>query len=184
MQHVQLIRKTLTRSFVFHTHPGSIAASKSKPSPQPVGKSLPGRGHFRVAWANCACAVRLSYKDQEGVTLFLRDHWGGEDEAGFIYWIPAIQEDCCSHCKTWKTFWVIMHNKLIDSVLDHYFLFFSFLLYMVGLVFLCLLPNEDYSRRMFFDENALMAGLVNREFEGQNTIKKFAEEIQMAENEP
>lgn len=37
---------------------------------------------------------------------------------------------------------------------------------------------------MFFDENALMAGLVNREFEDHNIIKKFAEEIQMTENEP
>lgn len=80
-----------------------------------------------------------------------------------------------------------MHSKLVDSILDNFtmtFVFFSFLLYMIGLIFLCFLPNEDYSRRMFFDENALMAGLVNREFEDHNTIKIFAEEIQMTENEP
>ena len=55
---------------------------------------------------------------------------------------------------------------------------------MVGLVLLCFLPNEDFSRRMFFDENALMAGLVRREFTDQSSIRKFAKEIQNAEDEP
>ena len=62
--------------------------------------------------------------------------------------------------------------------------FFRLLLYVVGLVLLCFLPNEDYSRRMFFDENALMAGLVRREFADQDSIRKFAEEIRNAEDEP
>ena len=45
---------------------------------------------------------------------------------------------------------------------------------MVGLAYLCILPLEDMSRKSFFDENALMAGLVKREFSNRDSIARYS----------
>ncbi len=50
-------------------------------------------------------------------------------------------------------------------------------LYIVGVVFLVMLPNEKFSRRNFFDENALMAGLVKREFTDLGSLADFASKL-------
>ncbi len=39
------------------------------------------------------------------------------------------------------------------------------------------LPRRDLSHKAFFDENALLAGVVRREFADPNTIAKYAENI-------
>ena len=39
------------------------------------------------------------------------------------------------------------------------------------------LPRRDLSHKAFFDENALLAGVVRREFADPNTIAKHAENI-------
>ena len=49
----------------------------------------------------------------------------------------------------------------------------SYTIYLLGLVFLVMLPNENFNRKNFFDENALMAGLVKREFEDQKSIVEY-----------
>lgn len=40
-----------------------------------------------------------------------------------------------------------------------------------------MLPNEELSRKSFFDENALMAGLVRREFSNARAISRFADKM-------
>lgn len=47
----------------------------------------------------------------------------------------------------------------------------------MGVVFLVMLPNEKFSRRNFFDENALMAGLVKREFTDSGSLADFASKL-------
>ena len=48
---------------------------------------------------------------------------------------------------------------------------------MLGLIFLLMLPNEQVNRKNFFDENALMAGLVKREFEDVRSISEYANRL-------
>lgn len=50
----------------------------------------------------------------------------------------------------------------------------SCIIYLLGLVFLVMLPNENFNRKNFIDENALMAGLVKREFEDLKSIVEYA----------
>ena len=40
-----------------------------------------------------------------------------------------------------------------------------------------MLPNEELCRKSFFDENALMAGLVRREFSDRRSISRFSDEM-------
>ena len=40
-----------------------------------------------------------------------------------------------------------------------------------------MLPNEELNRKAFFDENALMTGLVKREFRSQKSITNLASEL-------
>jgi glycosylphosphatidylinositol transamidase len=51
------------------------------------------------------------------------------------------------------------------------------LLYLCGLVYLGMLPRDEFNRRSFVDENALMVGLVRREFRDSQSISDFAEEL-------
>ena len=47
-----------------------------------------------------------------------------------------------------------------------------------------MLPSDHLNRKNFFDENALMAGLVRREFGDQESILAYANELREdAENE-
>ena len=56
-------------------------------------------------------------------------------------------------------------------------LLFSCILYLAGLVYLVMLPHESLNRSNFFDENALMAGLVKREFTDLTSIKHYAAKL-------
>lgn len=40
-----------------------------------------------------------------------------------------------------------------------------------------MLPNESFNRKNFFDENALMAGLVKREFNDLRLITEYAAKL-------
>lgn len=40
------------------------------------------------------------------------------------------------------------------------------------------LPRKDLSHKAFFDENALLAGVVRREFSDPNAIAKFAQDFE------
>ena len=51
------------------------------------------------------------------------------------------------------------------------------LLYAVGVVYFYYLTSNEMSRTGYFDENALMTGLVRREFSNERSITKHAEEI-------
>ena len=51
------------------------------------------------------------------------------------------------------------------------------LLFLCGLVHLGLLPRDDFNHRSFIDENALMAGLVRREFSDSQSISDYAEQL-------
>ncbi|CAI8038880.1 Glycosylphosphatidylinositol anchor attachment 1 protein [Geodia barretti] len=51
------------------------------------------------------------------------------------------------------------------------------LLYLCGLVYLGMLPRDEFNRRSFVDENALMVGLVRREFRDSQSISDYAEEL-------
>ena len=57
------------------------------------------------------------------------------------------------------------------------FFYCSCFLYVLGLIFLLMLPNEQVNRKNFFDENALMAGLVKREFENVRSISEYANRL-------
>lgn len=57
---------------------------------------------------------------------------------------------------------------------------YSCLLYLVGVVFLVMLPNDKFNRRNFFDENALMTGLVKREFMDAGSIREIANRLKSA----
>ena len=48
---------------------------------------------------------------------------------------------------------------------------------MAGLVYLSQLPRDEFNHRSFIDENALMAGLVKREFSNPDSISAFAEQM-------
>lgn len=61
-------------------------------------------------------------------------------------------------------------------------LFSRFLLFVVGVVYLGMLSDDQMSRGSFFDENALMAGLVRREFSGAGSILRFADEMKNLPN--
>lgn len=50
-------------------------------------------------------------------------------------------------------------------------------LYVVGVAFLVMLPNDSFNRKNFFDENALMAGLVKREFMDSASIVEFSNRL-------
>lgn len=52
------------------------------------------------------------------------------------------------------------------------------LLYVAGLVYLAQLPRDEFNHRSFIDENALMAGLVKREFSDPNSIPTFTEQME------
>lgn len=49
---------------------------------------------------------------------------------------------------------------------------------MVGLVYLLQLPRDELNHRSFIDENALMTGLVRREFNDANSISHYAEQLE------
>ena len=40
-----------------------------------------------------------------------------------------------------------------------------------------MLPRDEFNRRSFVDENALMVGLVRREFRDSQSISDYAEEL-------
>ncbi len=44
----------------------------------------------------------------------------------------------------------------------------------MGVAFLVMLPSENLNRRNYFDENALMTGLVKREFGDAESIMAYA----------
>ena len=50
-------------------------------------------------------------------------------------------------------------------------------LYLAGLVYLVMLSNDKFNRKNFLDENALMAGLVKREFVDSGSIREFASRL-------
>lgn len=52
------------------------------------------------------------------------------------------------------------------------------LLYVVGLVYLCQLPRDEFNHRSFIDENALMTGLVRREFSDPYVISNLAKQLE------
>ena len=54
---------------------------------------------------------------------------------------------------------------------------FRCLLYVVGVVFLVMLSKDSFNRKNFFDENALMAGLVKREFTDLLSINEYAKQL-------
>ena len=47
----------------------------------------------------------------------------------------------------------------------------------MGVVYFYFLTSDEMSRRGYFDENALMAGLVQSKFTNQRSISDFAAEI-------
>ena len=49
---------------------------------------------------------------------------------------------------------------------------------MVGVVYFYFLTSDEMSRRGYFDENALMTGLVRREFTNEKSIVRFAKEME------
>lgn len=49
---------------------------------------------------------------------------------------------------------------------------------MVGLVYLFQLPRDELNHRSFIDENALMTGLVRREFNDANSLSHYAEQLE------
>lgn len=53
----------------------------------------------------------------------------------------------------------------------------SFFLYLVGVVFLVMLPSDNFNRKNYFDENALMAGLVKRDFMDSASIADFVSRL-------
>ena len=55
--------------------------------------------------------------------------------------------------------------------------FYSLLLYALGVVYFYYLTSDEMSRKGYFDENALMTGMVRREFSNQRSIGKHAEDI-------
>lgn len=57
----------------------------------------------------------------------------------------------------------------------------SLLLFTAGVAGLCLLPSEELMRKAFFDENALMAGQVTREFKDESAIQRYSREMQGTE---
>ena len=46
---------------------------------------------------------------------------------------------------------------------------------MSGLAYLLMLANENFNLSNFFDENALMAGLVKREFADVNSLSYYTQ---------
>ena len=52
------------------------------------------------------------------------------------------------------------------------------LLYVAGLVYLCQLPRDEFNHRSFIDENALMTGLVRREFSDPYAISNYAKQLE------
>ncbi len=52
------------------------------------------------------------------------------------------------------------------------------ILFLVGIVYLISLPRRDLSHKAFFDENALLAGVVRREFADPNTVAQYASEVE------
>ena len=54
---------------------------------------------------------------------------------------------------------------------------------MVGLVYLFQLPRNEFSYRSFIDENALMAGLVKREFSASQIISDYAAQLEDVYND-
>ena len=61
--------------------------------------------------------------------------------------------------------------------LPHDHIFPRLLLYVAGVVYFYYLTSDEMSRRGYFDENALMTGLVRREFSDQRSIAKHADDI-------
>ena len=49
---------------------------------------------------------------------------------------------------------------------------------MVGLAYLSQLPRDELNHRSFIDENALMTGLVKREFNSPQTISNYANQLE------
>ena len=49
---------------------------------------------------------------------------------------------------------------------------------MVGLVYLFQLPRNEFNHRSFIDENALMAGLVKREFSASHLISDYTTQLE------
>jgi len=49
-----------------------------------------------------------------------------------------------------------------------------FLLYVAGIVYMFLLPHENFNLRSYFDENALMAGLVRREYADLSSLAQYS----------
>lgn len=75
--------------------------------------------------------------------------------------------------------YVLIPYSSNPSIISSHFMLFLFrlLLYVAGIVYFYALTSDEMSRRGYFDENALMTGLVRREFTDQKSISKHAEEI-------
>ena len=56
--------------------------------------------------------------------------------------------------------------------------FSSIIFYVAGLVYLSQLPRDELNHRSFIDENALMTGLVKREFSSPQTITNYVNELE------
>lgn len=59
----------------------------------------------------------------------------------------------------------------------------SLFLYVAGLLYLAQLPRDEFNHRSFIDENALMAGLVKREFTSSQAISDLAAELEEVYND-
>lgn len=62
--------------------------------------------------------------------------------------------------------------------------YISFLLIVVGVAWLFMLPMNDYSRRTYISENALLPGQVHTYFGGsdQNVLRAYRHEVGALEN--
>jgi len=49
---------------------------------------------------------------------------------------------------------------------------------VAGLVYLVQLPRDEFNHRSFIDENALMVGLVRREFSNPDSISSYSRDMQ------
>ena len=65
----------------------------------------------------------------------------------------------------------------------HNFFWYRCLLFIVGVVYLLALPKRDLSHKAFFDENALLAGVVRREFSDPTSIARYAEDFKNLEED-
>lgn len=74
-------------------------------------------------------------------------------------------------------------GNLLDKLIAHSRIL-SWILYLIGVIFIFVMPWNEFSHKTYFSENALLPGLVQVDFDMENVAKQYLEDLKDESNNP